>query len=544
MLNNIKKLLQNIVFEDDVEELITLRRDLENATSYIHAEIKEKSLPLFLVMGAQKCGKTSLLTMTHLTIRKSFPVNNTQQFDKQPISAENILEHDSDYDDQEQDHHHQFHITNNAVYLDLSGKYATSEIKKNDTLWHKALTILWQHRATLPIAGLVLVIDISQLLNQNKQQRNVHLHLLKQRIFEINKLIKEPIPVYIVLSKADLLAGFKECFSHVSSTEREKSFGIDFRNYLSLGSPDQTLSSWFYNQFDTLLEKTNQHLITFLHHEHNLHKRQLIFEYVIQLENIKDHLKQIVLVLAEKTMYCNASIPLGMYFTSALQQGMPVDRLIQSYDKLLKGSKKQVKKFYSIKQQSFFVKDLFSTQISSSINKTFTKPIVNRWKIWLSFGAVTTTFISALFYILYQFNSDIDKLMSAQMSLIHSYFSKEHANQAEANQHVKTANNLVEEAAIFWLIKSNHHYHVKKEAVVKIQKPKQNKIVNNTSVELTKSLETSLANENNPPDMVYNTLKAYLMLENPDKFNNDFFLALNKKILLDKGTDPQEFQQH
>jgi type VI secretion system IcmF/VasK family protein len=543
----IRKLLHNVAITEHSEELITLRKHLENIEIYMRSQMNVKRLPLFLLLGAQKCGKTSLITTTNLTILKSFPATMDHGLKEPESSHENIIEHDTIYDDPiDHDHCHQFHLTKEAVYLDLSGKYATSEIKKNDTTWQKSLTLLAQHSNALPIAGVICVIDIFQFLNQDKQKRKLHLHLLKQRIFEIKKLRKQPLPFYIILSKADLIAGFKECFDQLSAVEKEKAFGIDFKDYLNEIKHEQSLSTWFYQQFNKLLEKTNQHLVTFLHHEHNLVKRQLIFEYVIQLDNIKDYLKQIVLVLADKTFYCNVSMPLGIYFTSALQQGEPLDRIGKSYDKLLHGGQKNLIKFQPVKHQPFFIKDLFTTQIPESIHYTFEKSDSKPWKISIGFAVITTGFISLLIYVIHQFNMDVNKISNAQLALIHSHLSKQQSNQIALDQDLQIANAFLADASSFWLINGEHtQKEIKKSLAIKTNNEsnlKKFSSINNAYLELSTLLEENLVNPNNSPDIVYNTLKAYLMLENPEKFNDDFFISLNKKILIDRGAKPQEIQ--
>src|SRR5690554_7779609 len=70
------------------------------------------------------------------------------------------------------------------------------------------------------------------------------------------------VPVYLVLSKADLLLGFDEYFDNLSSDENDQVLGVSFRK-----DQDGTDLQVVRQQFQDLLQRLNSQVIMRLHQE-------------------------------------------------------------------------------------------------------------------------------------------------------------------------------------------------------------------------------------------------------------------------------------
>ena len=75
---------------------------------------------------------------------------------------------------------------------------------------------------------------MTDLVGFNEYELSRHVSQLKQRIAEVNQVFNARLPVYLVVTKADMLAGFTQFFESYSHKEREQVFGFTFDRETSL----------------------------------------------------------------------------------------------------------------------------------------------------------------------------------------------------------------------------------------------------------------------------------------------------------------------
>ena len=66
-----------------------------------------------------------------------------------------------------------------------------------------------------------LVFSMSDLMTMNEYEMSQHIMQMKQRIAEVNDFFKTRFPVYIIITKSDMLAGFSQFYETFSHKERE-----------------------------------------------------------------------------------------------------------------------------------------------------------------------------------------------------------------------------------------------------------------------------------------------------------------------------------
>ena len=98
-------------------------------------------------------------------------------------------------------------------------------------LWRHMIGWLAQNRSRRPLNGVVLLVDMTKLFSQTEKARRDLAFVLRARL-----------PLYVVMSKFDLLDGFEELFAKLPAHEREEVQGFTF-----------TLAS--VSAFDTWLEE-------------------------------------------------------------------------------------------------------------------------------------------------------------------------------------------------------------------------------------------------------------------------------------------------
>ncbi len=75
---------------------------------------------------------------------------------------------------------------------------------------------------------MLLTVSIQDLLQQTPVERKEHAAKLRARIQELQEKLGVRPPVYVLVTKADLIAGFNESFGALSKEERDQVWGFSF----------------------------------------------------------------------------------------------------------------------------------------------------------------------------------------------------------------------------------------------------------------------------------------------------------------------------
>ena len=121
-------------------------------------------------------------------------------------------------------------FTNRAVVIDTAGRYTAQESadRRDARGWESFLGLLRRYRPRQPINGVILSVSVADLLEQTPTERALHARALKQRVQELKNRLGVVFPVYMVLTKTDLLEGFTETFGMLTESEREEVLGMTF----------------------------------------------------------------------------------------------------------------------------------------------------------------------------------------------------------------------------------------------------------------------------------------------------------------------------
>ena len=119
-------------------------------------------------------------------------------------------------------------FTDEAVLIDTAGRYTTQESNSavDASAWDGFLALLRKSRPRRPINGVLLTVNIQDLLQQTPVERKDHAAKLRARIQELQEKLGVRPPVYVLVTKADLIAGFNESFGALSKEEREPGLGL------------------------------------------------------------------------------------------------------------------------------------------------------------------------------------------------------------------------------------------------------------------------------------------------------------------------------
>ena len=295
-------------------------------------------LPWYVIIGPPGCGKTTALVHSGI----NFPL--AEQFGKQALRGVGGTR-DCDW-----------WFTDEAVLLDTAGRYVTqdSHAELDSAAWGGFLSLLKKHRRRRPINGVLVAMSMSDLMVESEQERQAHVRAIRSRIQELRKQLGIQFPVYMMLTKSDLVAGFMEFFDDLGREERAQVWGITFP--LQGQGPAAALER-LHEEFDGLMQRLNDRMVGRLHAERDPGRRALIYGFPQQLAGLRETVEGFVQDVFRPNQYEEPVMLRGLYFSSGTQQGSPIDRLMGSLARTF-GFDRQVLPAHGGQGRSYFLTNL------------------------------------------------------------------------------------------------------------------------------------------------------------------------------------------
>ena len=216
-------------------------------------------------------------------------------------------------------------FTEQAVLIDTAGRYTTqdSDSAVDRAGWEGFLDLLKRSRARQPLNGVLVAIAVSDIAAAPREERLAHARAIRRRIKEISERLGTRVPVYSVLTKADLIAGFTEFFDDLDSEKRAQVWGTTF----GLEQPEAGPLAKFLAEFHLLVERLNARLLERLQAERSPERRALLAGFPAQVASLEQPLSEFLQEAFGGSRLDPAPFLRGVYMTSGTQEGTPIDRL-------------------------------------------------------------------------------------------------------------------------------------------------------------------------------------------------------------------------
>jgi type VI secretion system protein ImpL len=216
-----------------------------------------------------------------------------------------------------------------AVLIDTAGRYTTqdSDAAADREAWQGFLKLLRKYRPRQPLNGVLLTISLGDLLAQTESEANRHAEALRARVQELYAQLGVRLPVYVLVTKADLVAGFNEFFASLTKEGRDQVWGVTFPNP---EAGDAEALQGLPEQLAALHERVSGQLISRLQEEADLNQRGLIAAFDQQFSLASRLLDSFLQKVFASSGYDHPLMVRGVYFTSGTQEGNPIDRVMAS----------------------------------------------------------------------------------------------------------------------------------------------------------------------------------------------------------------------
>ena len=285
--------------------------NFEHIESIIRAQtFLSEDRPCFLLLGEPSCGKSTLIENSDLEFKCS---DVDKENTKQPVK---------------------FYYNNSAIIADVSGKvFFDSWLKGSSAEWSRICTMLRKKHYKKPLDGVILTISADSLLADDKQLTMRKAQLISDELVRLTGTIRMHIPVYIVITKLDMIVGFREYFQSLSDDAKDQIFG--FQPLTNNGSYD---SGDFNTFFDVLLERLQDGVVKLMGNKSVMELSYLersrmeltgnMYLFADKFSNIRANLTTYLEIIFARPDVVGDLRPdfNGVYFSSARDDGICVDK--------------------------------------------------------------------------------------------------------------------------------------------------------------------------------------------------------------------------
>ncbi|ELT4732574.1 type VI secretion system membrane subunit TssM [Salmonella enterica] len=305
----------NHIVTQAIRQLRQLRVDMPGWRKIFEGKRFLYELPWFMVVGSPGDGKTTALLNTGLQFPLAEQMEQTSRILTVPGGG--TL-------------HCDWWFTNEAVLIDTAGRYArhddgreVSAAQRNAGEWQGFLGLLRKHRPGAPLNGVILTLNVADLTAQSPAERLAACAALRARLADLRETLGIRFPVYLVVTKMDLLPGFSDYFRTLTSHLRAQiwGFSLPYSRRRKAGDP-QALHAACAQELARLTLRLDQGLDTRLQEEYDLKSRQRLYtfprEFAALGEPLLEAIEQIFLDSKFDATQLNNTLR-GVFFTSAAQ---------------------------------------------------------------------------------------------------------------------------------------------------------------------------------------------------------------------------------
>lgn len=242
--------------------------------TWFRRQASESKLPSFILLGSRDSGKTNLLQQSKLLFSTA--------------KAQNKVEKTTC----------RWWFANDAVIMETTGNCIEDET---------FATQLKKLNAQRSLAGIMVTLSVDELLN--KDVRTLFQELRKS-IESIYQYTGQRLPIHLVMTKLDVLTGFREIFTGLDSNARQQACGLELNER-------EPLKEQVKSKLESLSQLLFERLFQQLHFQSDFSEKMDYLQFPQQFSLLTEVISEGVGTLSVESIYQEKPRLTGIYFTSA-----------------------------------------------------------------------------------------------------------------------------------------------------------------------------------------------------------------------------------
>ncbi|MCH7601709.1 MAG: hypothetical protein IIB54_02970 [Planctomycetes bacterium] len=325
-----------------------LRQKFEQGIETFRANGKDLySLPWYVIVGEPGSGKTEALRHSNI----GFPPGLQDELQ----GSGGTINMD-------------WWFTNHAIILDTAGRLLFDEASTtSNPEWTEFLKLLQKHRTNCPINGLMLVIPADSLIRDTADEIHEKGGRIARQLDLIQRTLGVRFPVFILITKSDLINGFREFFDELSDPQLQHQI-MGWSNPGNLDDPfdPEDVIDHIYTVQERLERRRLGLLLDPVSKEGAMSRRtdevDAMFAFPESITGVVPRLRRYLELIFVSGEWSSKPLFLrGIYFVSAMREGSALDADLAEVlgvpvEQLPEGRIWE-------RDRSFFLRDLFLKKI-------------------------------------------------------------------------------------------------------------------------------------------------------------------------------------
>ncbi len=211
-----------------------------------------------------------------------------------------------------------------AIILDTAGRYAIPVDEGMDKEeWRKFLNLLRKYRKREPLNGLIVTVSADKLLQADSAQLEEDGRAIRQRIDELMLALGTKFPVYILVTKCDLIQGMTQFCDNLPEEALSQAMG------LINGDLSRDALSFLDQAITTVAENLRDLRLLLLENASTPVDPGLLL-FPEEFENVRNGLRSFAQGAFQENPYQETPLLRGLYFSSGKQEGTPYSHFLNA----------------------------------------------------------------------------------------------------------------------------------------------------------------------------------------------------------------------
>jgi hypothetical protein len=222
-------------------------------------------------------------------------------------------------------------FTNYAVILDTAGRLIFEEVEAGATSeWREFLGLLKKNRPNCPVNGLLLTIPVESLIRDSSEEMERKAGKIARQLEVIQRELDVRFPVFVLLTKCDLINGFREFFDSLNDPRAQQQM-LGWSNPAPLDAPFR--SELLEEHLRTVIKRLNRRRLGLLMDPvaietggRRVDEVDRLFEFPESLMGLAPRLRRYLETIFIAGEWSTRPLFLrGIYFTSSMREGSELD---------------------------------------------------------------------------------------------------------------------------------------------------------------------------------------------------------------------------
>ena len=212
-----------------------------------------------------------------------------------------------------------------AIIIDTAGRYAIPVDEGRDKEeWQKFLSQLIKFRKREPLNGLIITVATDKLLSAPPETLEADGRSIRQRMDELMRVLGAKFPVYVLVTKCDLVQGMTQFCERLPEKALDRAMG--FLNH----DLSANIASFNERAMHTMSERLKDIRLQLLHQPGFGKPDPALLLFPEEFERLKSGLFAFTQGAFRENPYQETPILRGMFFSSGRQEGSPYSHFLKS----------------------------------------------------------------------------------------------------------------------------------------------------------------------------------------------------------------------